>query len=276
MDIAELHSRALDATRRVIAGVHQDQWAAPTPCEGWDVRALVNHVVSGNLWAAELAAGKTISDVGEHLDGDVLGADPLGAYDASAKAAAAVFAIPGALTAPCAVSYGPVPGTVYAGHRFIDVLIHGWDVAAATRQDTKLRPALVDACLDIIAPQTKLLHASGAFGDKIELADASDAQTRLLARLGRRGGMTTAIRREGGNDMAFVHNHRVSPIQPGDLSQQLGQSLGTRRAGKRRHGGGSCAGPTSGQPLLKVVVSDSYESAISSGPGCCTFLLYLP
>jgi uncharacterized protein (TIGR03086 family) len=187
MDIAELHSRALDATRRVIAGVRQDQWAAPTPCEGWDVRALVNHVVSGNLWAAELAAGKTISDVGDHLDGDVLGADPLGAYDASAKAAAAVFAIPGALMAPCAVSYGPVPGTVYAGHRFIDVLIHGWDVAAATRQDTKLRPALVDACLDIIAPQTELLHASGAFGDKIELADASDAQTRLLATLGRRG-----------------------------------------------------------------------------------------
>lgn len=187
MDIAELHSRALDATRRVIAGVHQDQWTAPTPCEGWDVRALVIHVVSGNLWAVELAAGKTISEVGDHLDGDALGADPLGAYDASAKAAAAVFAIPGALKAPCAVSYGPVPGAVYAGHRFIDVLIHGWDVAAATRQDTKLRPVLVDACLDIVAPQAELLRASGVFGDKMELADASDAQTRLLATLGRRG-----------------------------------------------------------------------------------------
>jgi uncharacterized protein (TIGR03086 family) len=144
MGIAELHSRALDATRRVIAGVHQDQWAAPTPREGWDVRALVNHVVSGNLWAAELAAGKTISEVGDHLDGHVLGADPLGAYDTSAKAAAAAFAIPGALKAPCAVSYGPVPGAVYAGHRFIDVLIHGWDVATATRQDTNLRAVLVD------------------------------------------------------------------------------------------------------------------------------------
>ena len=77
----------------------------------------------------------TISEVwGDHLDGDLLGADPLGAYDASAKAAAAVFAIAGALKAPCAVSYGPVPGAVYAGHRFIDVLIHGWDVAVATRQ----------------------------------------------------------------------------------------------------------------------------------------------
>ena len=85
MDIAELHSQALDATREVIAGVRQGQWAVPTPCQGWDVRALVNHVVAGNLWAAELAAGATISEVGDHLDGDVLGADPLAAYDASAK-----------------------------------------------------------------------------------------------------------------------------------------------------------------------------------------------
>jgi len=94
MDIAELHSRGLDATRGVIAGVRQGQCAAPTPREGWDVRALVDHVVSGNLWAAELAAGTTISEVGDHLDSDVLGADPLGAYDAWAKAAAAVFIIP--------------------------------------------------------------------------------------------------------------------------------------------------------------------------------------
>jgi uncharacterized protein (TIGR03086 family) len=141
MDFAELHSRALDATRGVIAGVRQGQWAALTPCRGWDVRALVKHVVAANQGAAELAAGATISEVGDHLDGDVLGADPPGAYEASAKAAAAVFAIPRALKAPCAVSYGPVPGAVYAGHRFIDVLIHGWDVAVATRPDTPPCPS---------------------------------------------------------------------------------------------------------------------------------------
>jgi len=58
------------------------------------------------LWAAELAAGATMSEVGDHLDGDLLGADPLGAYDASANAVAAVFAIPRTLKAPCARSRG--------------------------------------------------------------------------------------------------------------------------------------------------------------------------
>jgi uncharacterized protein (TIGR03086 family) len=77
----------------------------------------------------------------------VLGGDPLSAYDASAQVAAAAFEAPAALDAPCAVSYGPVPGSVYAGHRFIDVLIHAWDLAVATGQDTTLDIDLVEACL---------------------------------------------------------------------------------------------------------------------------------
>ena len=83
----------------------------------------------------------------------MLGADPLGAYDASAAVAAATFEASGALEAPCAVSYGPVPGSVYAGHRFIDVLIHGWDLAVATRRTRAWtrawwRPALPSSSLN--------------------------------------------------------------------------------------------------------------------------------
>src|SRR3712207_7783209 len=74
-------------------------------CEGWDVRELVNHVVSGNFWAGELARGKTIEEVGDRLDGDVIGDDALTAYDASARAASEAFRAPGAMEAPCAVSY---------------------------------------------------------------------------------------------------------------------------------------------------------------------------
>jgi uncharacterized protein (TIGR03086 family) len=185
-DIAAFHRQALASTGRYIAGIGADQWSLATPCEGWDVRALVNHIVSGNLWAAELAAGKSIADVGDRLDGDVLGADPLAAYDASAAAAAAAFEAPGALDAPCAVSYGPVPGSVYAGHRFIDVLIHGWDAAVATGQDASLDPALVDACLDEATPQAELFRQSGMFGGDVEVGANADPQARLLAMLGRR------------------------------------------------------------------------------------------
>jgi uncharacterized protein (TIGR03086 family) len=185
-DIAQLHRRALDATHKIVAGIQPDQRTLPTPDEGWDVRALLNHIVSGNLWAVELTAGQTIDEVGDRLDGDMLGDDPLGAYDASAQAAAAAFEEAGALDAQCAVSYGPVPGSVYAGHRFIDVLIHGWDLAIATGQDATLDSALVAACLAVVEPQAGLMQASGSYGSHVDAPTDADPQTRLLALLGRR------------------------------------------------------------------------------------------
>ena len=186
-DIATLHRQALEATRSCVAGIAADQWELPTPCDGWTVHELLNHIVAGNLWAAELGRGRSIADVGSTLDGDMLGADPVGAYDRSAESAAATFEAPGALDSPCAVSYGPVPGSVYAGHRFIDVLVHGWDLATATGQATDLDPKLVDACWEVLRPQLSMLQASGAFGVARPGLDDDNSQDSLLAALGRSG-----------------------------------------------------------------------------------------
>ena len=186
-DITELHAQALDATGRVVGGVEADRWHAATPCADWDARALVNHLVAGNLWAAELAAGGTIEGVGTRLDGDVLGDNPAAAYAESAALAAAVFRRPGALDAPCAVSYGPVPGSVYAGHRFLDVLVHGWDLAVATGQDYALDPQLMQECRQVIEPQVEAFRGAGALEPELAVPADASAQTRFLALLGRTG-----------------------------------------------------------------------------------------
>jgi uncharacterized protein (TIGR03086 family) len=185
--IAELHAQALDITGRIVAGISPGRWHADTPCAGWDTRALLNHVVSGNLWAAELVAGATIDSVGTRLDGDVLGPDPAGAYAASAKAAAAAFRCPGALDAPCAVSYGPIPGSVYARHRFIDVFIHGWDLATATGQETALDARLMQACWQVMEPELELFRRVGALAAELPVPPDTTPQTRFLAMLGRSG-----------------------------------------------------------------------------------------
>ena len=185
--IAELHARALDTTGRIVDGVPADRWHAATPCPDWDARGLVNHLVAGNLWAAELAAGSTIEAVGSRLDGDLLGDNPVAAYAASASAAAAVFRRAGALDAPCAVSYGPVPGSVYAGHRFLDVLVHGWDLTVATGQDYALDSELMEACQQIIEPQLDGFRSAGALAPEVAVPADASAQTRFLAMLGRTG-----------------------------------------------------------------------------------------
>jgi uncharacterized protein (TIGR03086 family) len=186
MNLPELHERALASTGRYVAAIGDGQWHDPTPCEDYDVRALLNHVVSGNFWVVPLVEGKTIAEVGDVYDGDVLGDDPMSAYEASAREAAAAFNASGAMEKPVAVSYGPVPGEIYAGHRFIDVLIHGWDLAKATAQDATLDSELVDACRAVVEPQAELLKGSGMFGVEVDLPADADPQTRLLALLGRR------------------------------------------------------------------------------------------
>jgi len=184
-DIVKVHAQALEATGVIVAGIPPDRWHDATPCPGWDVRALVNHVVSGNFWAAELAAGATIGDVGDRFDGDLLGADAAGTYATSAQAAAAAFRRPDALDAPCAVSYGPVSGSVYAGQRFFDVFLHGWDLAAATGQDTTLDPGLMRACEEIIGPQLEVFRGAGALASPLPVPPGAGAQARFLAMLGR-------------------------------------------------------------------------------------------
>src|SRR5438105_305819 len=97
LDLPSVHEQALASTRRFVAGVAPDQLSAATPCADYDVRGLLNHIVSGNFWVSPLVNGKTIEEVGDRLDGDVLGDDVLAAYDASAGEADAAFQQPGAM-----------------------------------------------------------------------------------------------------------------------------------------------------------------------------------
>jgi uncharacterized protein (TIGR03086 family) len=184
-DAAGWHRQAVDAVRPIVAGIDAADWQQPTACDGWNVHDLLNHVIAGNWWASRLAAGETIDEVGTDLDGDQVGDDALASYDRSSAAAVAAFEAPGALDAPCAVSYGPVPGSVYAGHRTLDVLVHGVDLAGATGQEPDYAPELVDACWAIVEPQLALLQASGAFGTPVDVGSDADPLTRLLGELGR-------------------------------------------------------------------------------------------
>jgi uncharacterized protein (TIGR03086 family) len=79
------------------------------------------------------------------------------------------------------------PGSVFAGHRFLDVLVHGCDLAVASGQDCALDPQLMPACRQIIEPQLDTFRAVGAIGPEVAVPADANAQSRLLALLGRTG-----------------------------------------------------------------------------------------
>lgn len=182
MDIRSLHERALHVTHGFIAAVADDGWSAPTPCPHWTVRDLVGHLVVGHLWVHELS--RDVTDVGDEFSGDVLGADPVAAHARAAASAVAAFAPADAFDRLWPLSYGRRPGRVYARQRFIDVLVHGWDVATAAGLDPALPDDLVAACVELVS--SPKVRAAWGFAER-PVAAGSSAQQRLLALTGRAG-----------------------------------------------------------------------------------------
>jgi uncharacterized protein (TIGR03086 family) len=184
--MGELYVRAMGKTSAIIGAVRADQWGGPTPCTEWDVKQVANHIIGENLWAAELFQGKTIAEVGSALDGDLTRGDPAVAYEASVVAASTAVSAPGAMEAVCHLSFGDYSGSDYAGQLFLDTVVHGWDVAKATGQDTHLDPQLVEACLPVADQVANQFRAAGVFGENLAASADADAQTRLLALVGRK------------------------------------------------------------------------------------------
>src|SRR6186997_839755 len=123
-DIVDLHRRAVEWFGSNVERIGDDQWGQPTPCVDWDVRALVNHLVSECLWTAPLMEGRTIAEVGDVYDGDVLADDPKGAWRAASDSALASTAPEGAMGRTVHLSFGDFPASEYVYQLFADHLIH--------------------------------------------------------------------------------------------------------------------------------------------------------
>lgn len=183
MDVKDFHRKALGAFGERVEGTPPEAWRQPTPCDGWDVRALVNHVVSENRWAVLLLGGATVAEVGRALDGDLLGEDALAAWHDSADGVRdAVAATP--LETTVHLSFGDVPASEYLWQLTTDALVHAWDLAHATGQDETLPADVVAACAAWFDSAEADYRAAGVIGPAVAV-DADDPLAVLLGRFGR-------------------------------------------------------------------------------------------
>lgn len=184
-DTLSLHATALEEFDRRVRAIGSDQWHEPTPCSDWDVRALVDHLVTEQLWVPLLLDGATIEDVGDRFDGDQLGDDPIAAWSRASAAARQAFTVPGALHRPVELSYGRRPAEGYCQEMTIDLAVHAWDLARGIGADERLDDDLVDAVHEWVRRDADHLAAIGLFDPPVPVAEDADTQSRLLAALGR-------------------------------------------------------------------------------------------
>lgn len=189
MDIVDVHRRAVEAWQMKVDAVRADMWANATPCTEWSVRDLTNHVVAEELWMVPLLQGSTIAEVGDRFDGDMVGDDPAGAARSASAAALAVAQEQLPAGGKVHLSYGEEDAAEYAWQLVADHLIHGWDLAKGTGQDTTMDPALVTAIAGWFATREELYREGGAIGPRAPLT--GDSQTDLLAVFGRRADWTS-------------------------------------------------------------------------------------
>ncbi|HZX06437.1 TIGR03086 family metal-binding protein [Kribbella sp.] len=188
MDVVELHNRTVANFAELVAGVAADQWSAPTPCTDWDVRALVNHVVGEERWTPPLMEGRTIAEVGNALDGDLLEEDPAGAASAAAREAEAAATRP---IGKVHLSYGDEDPREYLRQLAADHLIHGWDLAVAIGVPARMDAELVAEVGAWFADREELYRSAGMIG--VRLAGFTDPSEALLAAFGRDPRWTPAL-----------------------------------------------------------------------------------
>jgi len=190
---ADLYKAVMDATQRYVAGVPEDNWTNRTPCDEWDVLDVVNHVVCGNLWLGELFKGKTIEEVGDVFEVDLLRNDPVGAYARSVEIAKAAVGAPGAMEMTTHLSFGDTPGSEYASQMFLDLLIHGLGHRGGQRAGADPRPGAGGSVLpsrredDRLDPRLRSLRRRPWRNRRVRFAGTTvgtSGPERQLARLG--------------------------------------------------------------------------------------------
>lgn len=184
VDVRELYNRcsAEFATR-----VHavDGRWDAPTPLPGWDVRALVNHLVNEERWTPPLFAGSTIEEVGSRFDGDLLGDDPVTTFDEASAAALAAVLADGTVEGTVHLSFGEYPGREYATQLAADHLVHAVDLARALGTDETLDPEAVAVLREWFDSMEQVYRDMGVIGPRVDVPAGAGPQAELLGMMGR-------------------------------------------------------------------------------------------
>ena len=173
-DLLDLYQRASRWTAEKVAAA--DDLEAETPCPEWRVRDLMNHMLDTQAYFAGAARGEEVSPPASSPP-SLLTDDPSADFERATGEVVDVYSREGVIE-----KTGPALGIA-----FCDQLLHGWDLARATKQDATMPDGLAEAAYEHIQGRFTDEQRQGVFEPEIPVGDDATPQQRLLAYTGRVG-----------------------------------------------------------------------------------------
>jgi hypothetical protein len=190
MDSRELFLLSDAAFRSVVDRITPSDLERAAPQE-WTrtpnptIRDILASHARDEAWVPDLLAGRSVEEVGDRWQGDLLRDDPIGNYDAINDKATAAMTDP-ALDQSMTVhfSYGAFPFSEGILHIVSFRAFQAWLLAHYLGIDFHLSPELIAGLNELLAPLFPDLRAVGAFPPAVEPPAGADDETVLLGASG--------------------------------------------------------------------------------------------
>lgn len=173
-DLLDMYRQASEWTLAKVA-VASEHLDAQSPCDDWNVRQLLNHMLDTQNYFVGTARGQQVTMPSPHPP-ELLHGDPRAAFARGRDNMLSAFGEEGVIE-----KTGPSLGIALG-----DQLLHGWDLAKATGQDATMPDGLAEAAYDIIHGKMPADQRHGMFKPELPVDANASAQDKLLAYTGRK------------------------------------------------------------------------------------------
>jgi uncharacterized protein (TIGR03086 family) len=181
---AELLRPAAAEFRRIAHAV--PDLTAPTPCAGYDVRGLLNHLLYWGPWL--IAAGRREDPPapgGGEAEAALVADDWPAALDKQTETLVEVFGTPSAWTGTTALGTATMPSALVGAMVLGEFVLHGWDLARASGQSCTYAPEAATAVYESAVAMGDQARAMGVYGPAVAVAEDASPLERALGAAGR-------------------------------------------------------------------------------------------
>lgn len=182
-----LFERAVGYTLGSLQHVRPSLMARPTPCAGWDVRALLAHM-NDSLLALHEAIAHGYVELDPHDDFGDPSADPVATLRNRACALLGEWSAAGERTSapdPVAIADLALTAELVSGTGAIEVAVHGWDLARACGENRPIPLGLAEDLLPLVPFFVTEADRPVRFGARVPIDRDAELGDQLLGFLGR-------------------------------------------------------------------------------------------